>query len=242
MQKKKLEELKQLYIELYSLRNEFEQTDNQKYAFAPCMIGSKYGESKIRLMIYGQNANGWPTDRSQSAEEFADNYVNSLFNGQAFDWILLDEKGEEWNGMGYYPERHAFWRMQKMIFLTLTKGEELKYRIWQDYIVQSDTLKITYEDSGKGNVKSWRIKRQRELCLKILFSELEIVKPTHLLFMTNDKEYCFEEIIKLLHPYHGKYVKHTGYLFDAKTVIARHPQYTSPEVYLAECIDAFDHL
>ena len=42
--------------------------------------------------------------------------------------------------------------------------------------------------------------------------------------------------------YSGAYVKHTGYLFDAKTVIARHPQYTSPEVYLAECIDAFDHL
>lgn len=235
-----LENIVELKNKLYGIKSELKEKNKTSYAIEHMAIGKLYGTLKTRLLIYGQNPNGWENEKESAYDDVA-----RMLSGEGFNWINIDDYNRQTNGGKYFLSKSAFWRMSKRIFDELTQDEDkskMNPRIWQDFISQGNTLKIGYSEDNRGNVKGGEIDAQRDVCYELLCKEIELLKPTHIVFMTNDKEYCFNELIEQLKAADGKYIKRKGKFMNAQTVIMRHPQFTKSNVYFEECMSAFDNM
>lgn len=236
--------------ELYETRNRIEaspkNTENLTFSITPCMVGENYGASPVRLLIYGQQANGWKRDSAASPDEFSEQYMRDLLACDGFRWIV-EEDGVQTNGHGYQLDKSQFWVCSREIFKSLAGDVPADCRIWQECIAQSDTHKIGYEDtdSTHKNVTSWCRRFQHEISLEIVKAEIELLKPTHILFMTNDKEWFFNKMKQSLTSTAGggrNYTRLKGYLNGAKVVVMRHPNYTNRDNYIKQCVEGFGSL
>ena len=238
--------LKNLHKQVYCVRDMLEYKNGRdEYTFAPCFVGKDYVKQNKRLMLVGQNSNGWDRDDGKfgNADEYADYIIDEYFciksnRYSGFQWI---EDGMQQNIDYWIKEKSNFWKFGRCVFERFSGATMIDCKppkVWQHSIVQSDTMKITKHKSGVGNVsdkKSGNILCERtvqiDLSLQILLKEIEILQPTHIVFMTNDAEYFFDalkekfEIVpENVGPNVNKIVKRTGMIGDSKCFVTIHPE------------------
>ena len=240
-------ELKELYKELFIIRKEIENKYPKKqHSIFTCEIGEEYANSKIKFMLIGRCANGWSRDTFDSADSFSDEFVEKFEKANDFKWII-EEFGKQRNTDNTYNlETSRFWTYSRELFKVLTKdikGHYIGARIWQDCIVQSDLYKISPTLKGNPGVRAQRM--QKDICLALLKKEIEILKPTHILFVT-DENWLFDEITGKLSKPSAKYeyIKLTGYFSNTKVIVTPHPGRNGVKKapYVDECIKAFKEL
>lgn len=241
--KRQLNKLKSLHKRLYNVKEILANTNGKdKYAFAPCFVGKNYLSQNRRLMIIGQNSNGWDRDdgKFSNADEYAEYIVNTYIdptasNYEGFNWI------ETLDNTGYHINSSSFWKPATAIYKSFSGLNDVD--IWQHYTVQSDTMKITYHKNSIGNVvdkdssknELSEITVQKDISLKILLQEIEILKPTHILFMTNDNAdmYFFSTLNERFGELPKEFerdrtverqiVKRFGMIGDSKCIVTIHP-------------------
>lgn len=241
-----VKELKGLHKKLYFIKEMLEYKNGKdEYAFAPCFVGKDYEKCERRLMLVGQNSNGWDYDdgKFSNADEYAEYiigtyfcYKSGLYSG--FQWIEenMAKKKPYW-----INEKSNFWKFGRCVFERFSGTATVDCKppkVWQHSIVQSDTMKITKHRGGEGNVTDvsknkikCEITAQVDLSYQILLKEISILKPTHIIFMTNDNEYFFEtlkEVFELVPDDIGlltnKIVKRTGEINGSKCFVTIHPE------------------
>lgn len=247
---KQKNELKELYKKLYNARGEIEnKCRGKQHSIFTCQIGKAYADSEIKFMLIGKCMNGWLYDESETSAIFAARRVEEFITAEGFQWIEEDPSGRQSNGKGYNLETCRFFTYSRTFFEKLTEPAKEQYtraRIWQDYIVQSDLYKIS--PKSKGNPGAPAQRAQKDICLALLKKEIEILKPTHILFATN-VEWLFDEIKGELGKPSGKYnhIKLTGHYLNAKVLVTPHPASARPygikkDDYAEECVKAFEEL
>ena len=241
-----LRKLRKLHKELFVVKTMLANTNGvDKYSFAPCFVGKDYFKCEKKLMIVGQNSNGWDRDDGMfnNADQYAEYIIDKYFNPKSkiydgFQWIedAIDRRDS------YFLQDHSgFWKFGRMVFERFSGVPHSTYKpteVWQHSIVQSDTMKITNHDRKIGNIcdesdGQFLCERtvQIDLCLQILLKEIELLKPTHVLFMTNVGDYFFDALNVMFEPVPdsiglntNKIVKSTGMIGDSKCFVTIHPQ------------------
>ncbi|MCR4598423.1 MAG: hypothetical protein K5678_05255 [Acetatifactor sp.] len=249
-----------LQRELFAVKEELAKKNGKDiYAFSPCFVGKNYFdiEPSKRVMIFGQNSNGWDRDdgKFHNAKEYADYIVEEYWN-DGFGWIWQEPSGTMCAGnkqKPYHINRSAFWRAAKLVWQDVS-GEKIgKKDKWVDNIAQSETMRISYHDNSKGNVSDKdEIAKQKEISLKLLKKELQILKPEIAIFYTNDdaNTYFHEELKKELSQVYDdlKLVKRCGLIGDTKCIVTYHPQYILRQfgvkdvAILEECKTAYERI
>ena len=279
---KALDELKELMSDLFDVVSEIESHDKKgkKYSIAPCMVGKKYREQDTRVMIIGQQANGWKKADFSCGDLYGEDYMKNFFATDGFDWIVQDPDGRQHNipeegEKVYWLTRSNFWKWtravtERILNFDQDTDDRKNIGIWQDYIVQSDTIKIGYfkpdkkeEKSKTTNVSRWAINMQKDICYEIIKKEIEILQPTHIIFVTDDDDstWFFNGLKAMLSDRtdDNVFIKMAGKINGSKTIVTVHPQRGSYinreklinkyktdanrlEIYVKECINAFDNI
>ena len=278
-----LDELKELMCDLYSkvqvIESNKKNKNGKKYSITPCMVGKKYREQDIRVMIIGQQANGWPKGDFSSGNNYSDDYIKKFFDDDRFDWIVQDADGRQHNipekgEKVYWLTRSNFWKWTRTVTEKILNIDSdilngNKVERWQDYIAQSDTIKIGYANPDKNgkttNISDWAIDIQKDICCRIIHKEIEILQPTHIIFVTGDDEnkWFFNSLKTVLSRRDDDFVKLVGKINGAKTIVTVHPESATRvkkeklknnyevdttqkdyrlQVYAKECIKAFESI
>lgn len=191
-----LGDYKKAYAKLYSTvygEGHRKYIDKDVSSFV-AMQGSEYYQQKnVRLMLVGRATNGWgktlPVD---SEEKFANEAVSVFQATDRFqtEWkmqnCLNNPYSEYKDGNGewkkYYLSGSSFWNYTKDIWCKLNGVEDKPN--WYEDIVWNNIYKIAPTDSG--NPSTNLIYAQAEACVDILKSEIDILKPTHILLVIDD--------------------------------------------------------
>lgn len=139
----------------------------------------------------------------------------------------------------YCVSTSPFWYYAKTIWEQLPGTSEESQR-WMENIAWSNLFKVAPQI--KGNPPREYIDAQKEVCNEILYYEMEILKPTHILFMTGydwfkDFAGCFEDIKHLGYNKTGKnkndvYVEATAKFHGVNVVVTCRPEYRKKDSYV----------
>lgn len=130
----------------------------------------------------------------------------------------------------------TIWSYAKAIWEQLPGTSEASPR-WMENIAWSNLYKVS--PRVEGNPPRKYIDAQKEVCKEILCREMEILKPTHILFMTGYKDWFvdFAECFEVVKNQTGKnkneiYVEATAKFHGAKVVVACRPEYRKKDSYV----------
>ena len=161
---------------LYPLYNSLlETTISEKEIYTFCMQwGNQFPlEEKSGILFVGKATNGWITN-SKNIEILFGETENRIFaRDDQMKWVGKLENSIK----GYNTRKSAFWRIIKNV-------SEYKYgkSEWHNKIAWSNLYKLSFE---KGNPDAKLKKSQLENCKKILETEIEILKPKYIVFITS---------------------------------------------------------
>ncbi len=274
-----MNEIKKNLLELYNLKTEINKKGKEHAVFT-CMVGKRYGQDddNVQFMVVGRCANGWDEDKdyrdADAAERFSEHFIQNFtdyMNRDCYSWIIEENgkqrsKNNDSNGKPYNCETSRFWTYTRGVFHAL--GTKTDYcRIWQDKLVQSDLYKISPRE--KGNPSSRNMKKQEDICKRMLKSEIEFLRPTHVLFETETYRHdnpentnggwLFEDIKTKLkiaeYSENRKYIRYYGYYSlkqhkfctdegEVKIVVAVHPGANgiTKADYVKQCTEVFESL
>lgn len=161
------EKLLPLYEELYM---EFGNEAFKKH-LSPfyVQIGSEWKEN-YGLLFVGKATNGWGI--SSSAEELFADFTNE--SEDSLKWVE-DQKGDD---SEYNTSKSAFWRVTENI------AHSYFPQNWYKYIAWSNLCKVAPTD--KGNPSNSEFYKQKDICKKILLTEIDILKPKVVILFTSD--------------------------------------------------------
>ena len=190
-----MDNLQTLFNNLTELCN-----NNDKIGLFGTHRGAEYNNSDQRLLIIGRAVNGWGID---------EHYLK--------DMSCIKNDGDklffEGNNTRYLLSKSSFWRTNHEIWKKLQNNVEiLKIDRWVDHIAWSNLYKCAPKSSGNPSNKLCSI--QADICRQYLLNEIELLKPTHILFVTgwegwfsSDKEiYDFSRLFPNVVEYKGSYV------------------------------------
>lgn len=251
------------------------------------MRGSNYLEQDVRLLIVGRATNGWfSIDSNEEFGKIAnEKFTNSgKYEEVQFKWLVNENDGlrNKTNEFGeiYKLSSSPFWRTSKRIWGKLSGNEEDETDRWVDYIAWSNLYKIAapdplqickritktespskelYEKFKKLNMNptSKMGELQRETCIKILQKEIEVYKPTHILFITGwDWVEPFKNIMDQIEEKNPKnicrttskkqknevYVEGVGKIGNTKVIVACRPEGRDETKYVKQIINVFNNL
>lgn len=214
------ETLKENLLPLYKeLLNKI-TVNNDIYSF--CMQwGSEFPkEENSGILFVGKATNGWITPSREVEVLFGTCDKRIFARGDQMKWVSNLEN----NKKGYNTRNSAFWRVIKRVSQFKNGKED-----WSSKVAWSNLYKVSLE---KGN-PTIKLKRQQEsICKEILKTELKILKPKYVIFLTSGWERNFvKHLIKDLPvdqqenvKWGDKYTTH-GYLIDEVIFITTsHPQ------------------
>lgn len=147
-------------------------------------IGTKYNDSDVKLLVVGRAINGWTQLPTISAESFAANAVQQ-FKTEPLEWVYNESTHCLGNGNGYLLNKSPFWRTSMNVWKIISGNPnfiDTQNNKWTDYIAWTNLFKIAPYDAGNPTIAM--CKNQLESCKKILVAEINILKPTHILFIT----------------------------------------------------------
>lgn len=205
-------------------------------------------------MIVGRAVNGWGNIKATSAESFSENAIKR-FEYDHFDWIACENgvlrNNELEDGKYYWLNDSPFWRANRKIWMGITGNLDFvdsEQDRWVDYIAWTNLYKIAPKLTG--NPTTAMKKKQLEACKKILKSEIEILKPTHILFVTG--YYWWFEDFKDFYDIEFSDIKQNEYRSDKKNenfaetsattkdgikvVVACRPEFRDETLYVEDVI------
>jgi len=190
-----------------------------------CTFAIQWGENfptekNKGLLFIGKAVNGWVTD---------DKNVENLFDKHNSDRIFERNDQMKWvnnlsgNTKGYNTKRSAFWRLIKKVTKSYHPDE------WYSHIAWSNLYKIAPWKGGNPNSKLQ--KQQKEFCIKLLQTEINILSPEYVILLTSGWESSFIESIKKGKEFktiaEKKWDKYKTSLIEIdkiKYIISHHPQ------------------
>lgn len=219
------------------------------------MQGEHYARNSRKFMLVGRATNGWGSLDTGSKEAFGADAQSQLESFHRWNWI------ESVNGTLYsthdrgksLPKRYCidkkpYWAYTKSVWKQLP-GTVCDDEVWQKNIVWSNLYKVS--PSGNGNPEPESRQIQREACVEILKRELELFRPTHILFTTGFEWFrpfagLFEDVYDTgrRNVMQGKnknevYVEGTASYRGAKVVVACRPEWRRGSKYVADILAAF---
>ena len=245
--------MKELYNKLY---NDCLQSDTFKDdAHFVSMRGVFYGKDERRkLLLVGRAPNGWGSLITDTADSFAADAQRQFDDCHRFNWIesvngTLYSTHDREEDSRYCIDTKPFWYYAKEIWQKLP-GAESNYYIWPENIAWSNLYKVSPLVCDNPDDESMRI--QRSACIDILKKELDVYKPTHILFLTGYDWFepfsgIFDSVTDLgvrnvmKGPQKNEiYVEGTAIYQRAKAVIACRPEQRNKEGFVGAVLRAFE--
>lgn len=245
-------EIKRMYEELVApfvrdslLRKANEEEGSEDYEALTCVpafVGDNYG-GEIRPMFVGRAVNGWNTDWSTNVEEAAEQALNQNCN---FDEIRNPDNYKD-NKNSYNFNRCAF--IQTGIEAIIKQGIN-REDAWSAF-VWSNLFKVSPAISGNPSGKVQH--KQRKICIDILKKEIELLKPTHIIFFTdedwlkntwrNKKDLdSFYKVFEFDKKFTNQFIKGTGIYNGVPYVVCVRPEKHKREEFSNSISDAFNYL
>lgn len=221
------------------------------------MKGTKYDHQETRLLIVGRAVNGWMQLNTEDAEKFACDAIEAM-QTNSFSWLVFDNgvlrNDYQKDGKYYYLNDSPFWRTNKKIWMSISDNSNFKdseQNKWVDYIAWTNLYKVAPKDTG--NPTTTMAKKQLDACKKILKSEIEKFKPTHILFVTGYEGWFekFKDIFDIefknikKNEYRGEnknsfFAEASGITSKGiKVVVACRPEFRDENLYVSDVVNSF---
>lgn len=138
----------------------------------PVIVGSNYETSPFRMLYIGRAVNGWEFDWHEDTLEGLANQVFS--HGFDVDSISTNPIQPD----GYNFNRSPFWQLcYKLLELNGEASE------WSSRVAWSNLFKVA--PYSRYNPDDKDIVRQIKPCIELIKKEIEMLKPTHVVFVTD---------------------------------------------------------
>ncbi len=144
--------------------------------------GELYGKTdKPKVLFIGKAMNGWVSGNVRSVDDlFNEKNGYCIFNrGDQLEWVenLAGAKS------GYNTRKSQFWSLIREFSKELFKEND-----WYKYVAWTNLYKISPEEwNPDSELKDLQLKT----CTELLKREIEILKPSHVIFLTSDWERNF---------------------------------------------------
>lgn len=204
------------------------------------MAGQAYDRG---LMVVGRAVNGW-TDgvlpRDLCAPDSVARYATRVQESVAgigecpMRWVTTG-----WGATkGYNTKRSAFWRCIRSVVHDLYIAD-VEDAGWASHLIWSNLYKVS--PASGGNPDNVLCEIQLPGCVDLFKCELRIYRPSRVLFLTGaDWAAPFLDGTNLQEGVGSKYVKGAVDVYDARCVIAVHPQGKPGEAWAREVVTAFN--
>ena len=232
------ETLRTYLIPLY--KNLLEKNISEKDVYPFCMQWGKQFpiEEKSGILFIGKATNGWINNSINIEDLFGIQKGKMIFaRDDRMTWVENLEKDKKYN-----TNKSSFWRTIKRI----SKKENGKDN-WSTKIAWSNLYKLSFE---KGNPDEKLKKNQIEICKKILETEIKVLNPKYIIFLTSEWEKDFinyltfdkkRENSKSLN--WGKNYKTFGFTVDyLNYIISVHPQGKNENEHFKKIVEIMKHL
>ena len=208
--------------------------------------GKYYSSNSRRLLLIGRATNGWGSAETVKSEaSFIDEVIKQTNESDGFAWI------ENQNGIlripgntGYSLSRSSFWNYARNIWMLLP-GDVQNSPVWMDNIAWTNLYKLA--PVAKGNPSRVMIEKQVSACVDILWEEIKLLNPTHILVMSGYDwfrpfEGIFQNVIESEEKNHlsGRrknqvYVEGTG-VYNIPVVVTCRPELRSKEKFVEQAV------
>ena len=254
--------MKDLYKSLYETctQNPIYLDQFKNAAHFVAMKGENYDSLETKLLIVGRSSNNWSSLDVSSADEFGKNAESLFYDTSRWNWIV-NENGklfgrEEGNLEKPLDKRfplstNPFWRYSNLIYKNLS-GVYNTPDVWMKNIAWSNLYKVSPKRYKNNSNQTYIYNAQLIPCKYILSREIELLKPTHILFMTGfdwiaDFKSCFNSISEVGKNKMGKhpfdiYIEGLGFINNIPAVIMCRPEYRIKDNYVRDAVKAFNHL
>ena len=175
--KDELLNLKSYYRTL--LEKDVKEINDEKVTFF-LQWGELYGKTdKLKVLFVGKAMNGWVSKNESVDDLFNEENPCRIFNrDDQIKWVE-DLAGAK---SGYNTRKSQFWGLIREF------SKELFGVEWYKYIAWTNLYKIS---PGEGNPYSELKRVQLGTCTELLKREIEILKPSHVIFLTSGWENVF---------------------------------------------------
>lgn len=270
--------LKELYTQLLSTKLSDSRTVYDRINPSDLCIASHHEGKHFKngLLIYGQAMNGWQNDNSLDVDSLIEQTLLSSTDHTEL-YTRADPRGwqdkEKVNSKpaSYYYKRSKFWKLNYQVITNVldqsfndfyvknASEEEMRKLLdnaWSQTATWSNLYKISYSEGGNPDDKI--IKAINDISLRIILREIEILKPTKILFNTGEDFFARitsnRNIFNLTKIEDGSNVLYKGvYTYssnaECKIVVCRRPDtwklhYTNADIVneAKEILDAFNSI
>ncbi len=225
--------------------------------FAP-QQGTKSRNCGNPLMVVGRAVNGSGDRVGWTPEDFASGKLTlddelkaatenrATNSGDRLNWVTYNWRNRD---VDYNTAKSPFWRTIRGITLGLNipNAENIE-KCWSSYLIWSNLYKVSPVRRGNPDKNIRDI--QRESCMKLLRSELEVYKPKRALFVTGN--WCLEQLESLCilsRPDRGTSViercgryYHTDGASTTDVVVTIRPEGQKEKNFVAQVISEFKRL
>ena len=137
--------------------------------------GAEYKQGEGMLFV-GKATNGCANLKDISVL-FDENGEGIFARKDQMTWVTDNEGNTQYN-----TRKSAFWRVIKGVVIEL-----FTTKLWNEQIAWSNLYKIAPVEKGNPNAKLQKI--QRDLCIEILKTEIEVLQPKYVIFLTSGWEW-----------------------------------------------------
>ena len=173
------ENLKENLLPLY--QNLLDKVKIKKNIYTFCMQwGNQFPQEKESgILFVGKATNGWITDSKKIEELFGETKDRIFARDDQMKWISNLANNEK----GYNTRKSAFWRVIKSVSEFKNGKDD-----WFSKIAWSNLYKVGPE---KGNPSESLKKEQENICKIILETEIKILNPKYVIFLSSGWEHNF---------------------------------------------------
>ncbi len=253
--------MKEQFIELYEelvmpftdgksdfeIRKAKDDKDFNAMTCVPCFIGKDFGNGNTNIMLVGRAVNGWDAEWCGTYKDIAKQALNISFDMERTNGIdFYGENSEE----SYNYNQCAFMQLGRKVavLLGINENDIANHLLW------TNLYKVAPALSGNPNGKVQKM--QRNTAIKLLKKEIDIYKPSHIIFVTDmdwmtttwrnsKKEMSFYEALTGINDKpkgHNGYVKESGTYNSIPYVICVRPETRKRDEIAYAIISAFENL
>ena len=208
---------------------------------APHFVGELYEENNnFKLMVVGRAVNGWKHDfeSCSNSNDILDCILNQTFT---FEDVIKEEGIKE--ETTYFYSKSPFGRLIRKLLESYGEGEN-----YHKKILWSNLYKIAPRNGGN---PGWRlIKSELQTYIDIVKKEIDIYKPTHILFVT-DIDYFNHYELNSKYPRFGEqleveeirgfnFVVAKGKYNHSKIIVCKRPEFRNTDDMVKEIKKVFE--
>lgn len=237
-------ELRQHYHELLNNITDSIHPSQKLTVFSP-LVGSVFESSEARLLIYGRAVDGWrntlfPNGHVEESAETIFKIPEADKSAKCeMHWIQRNRKAWKVDRKkGYNYKSSSFWGCARNVVKALEPQADLKEHNWQTALAWSNIYKVSPQGGGNpgDDLRSAQIKQ----CAAMLKTEIKVLKPRNILFVTGGWGKKVLESLEIHANYEAKtIVQYAGKVGTATVVVAIRPERQKRGLWVNEVVSAF---